>query len=219
MKTNHVLIDFENVHVKSLALLQGDHFRVHVFLGPKNAKLPADLVLAIHEIGERAKYTKLDAPGANALDFHIAYYLGALAKSDSEGFFHIISKDTGFDPLIQHLKTKKILCARSASIEEMPCFKQAAVTTAVAIGASGAGKLNGSATQGAVDDLIGIVVDDLNKRKAAKPRKPKTLKSTIHARCGKHVSTATVDAVYAELVKRGYLKIDGEKVTYDLPPV
>lgn len=37
MRTNYVLIDFENVHVKSLDLLQGEHFRVVVILGPKNA--------------------------------------------------------------------------------------------------------------------------------------------------------------------------------------
>jgi hypothetical protein len=217
LKKNYVLIDFENVHVKSLGLLQGEHFRVHVFLGPKNSRLPADLVLAIHEICDRAKYTKLDAPGSNALDFHIAYYLGNLAAADPEGFFHIISKDTGFDPLIQHLKANEILCARSASIEEMPCFKHAALTPAAANGASEAGKPAGAAAQVAVDDLIKIVVDDLNKRKAAKPRKVKTLKSTIHARCGKNVSVATVDAVYAQLVTRGYLKVEGEKLTYDLP--
>ena len=32
MKTNYVLIDYENVQVKSLALLMGEHFRVQVFL-------------------------------------------------------------------------------------------------------------------------------------------------------------------------------------------
>lgn len=34
MRNNHVLIDFENVYVRTLNLLQGEHFRVIVFLGP-----------------------------------------------------------------------------------------------------------------------------------------------------------------------------------------
>ena len=122
MKTNYVLIDFENVQVKSLALLMDDTFRVSVFLGPANSKLPVDLVLAMQSMGTRAAYITLETPGKNALDFHIAYYLGVMSKDDPAGFFHIISRDSGFDPLIQHLKGKKILAARSASIEQMPCF-------------------------------------------------------------------------------------------------
>lgn len=121
MRTNYVLIDFENVHVKSLDLLKGEHFHVIVFLGPKNTKLPVDLVLAMQAFGERAEYVLLEASGANALDFHLAFHLGRLATADPAGFFHIISKDTGFDPLIVHLKSRKVFSVRSASIEEMPC--------------------------------------------------------------------------------------------------
>src|SRR5687767_6909961 len=100
MKTNYVLIDYENVHVKSLALLQGGKFQVKVFLGPKNSRLPVELVMAMKELGDKADYILLETSSSNALDFHITYYLGALVTADPEGNFHIISKDTGFDPLI-----------------------------------------------------------------------------------------------------------------------
>lgn len=53
MKTNYVLIDYENVQVKSLALLKSEHFQVQVFLGPKNLKLYRDLVVAMQEFGDR----------------------------------------------------------------------------------------------------------------------------------------------------------------------
>src|SRR5688500_4223626 len=124
MYTNYVLIDYENVQVKSLALLKGEHFQVQVFLGPKNMKLHRELVFAMQEFGDRGRYIVLEAGGSNALDFHIAYYLGVLAKDDSAGIFHVISKDTGFDPLLQHLSGKGIACARSVSIEAMPCFSK-----------------------------------------------------------------------------------------------
>ena len=119
MNTSYVLIDFENVHVKTLALLKGDKFRVKVFLGPKNAKLPVELVLAMHELGQSADYIQLGVSGANALDFHITYYLGKLTAEDPHGHFHIISKDTGFDSLLKHLLGKGLHCKRSASIEQM----------------------------------------------------------------------------------------------------
>ena len=100
MKINYVLVDYENVQVKSLELLKEDCFQLRVFLGPNNTRLPIELVLAMQRFGERAEYIVLDNSGRNALDFHIAYYLGALVSKEPLGFFHIISKDTGFDPLI-----------------------------------------------------------------------------------------------------------------------
>lgn len=181
------------------------------------SKLPVDLVLAMQELGDRAEYIVLEAPGSNALDFHIAYYLGVLAAADSTGFFHIISKDTGFDPLIRHLKTRKVLSARSASIEEMPCFSQAAVSAVGSNGVSGKDKPIPTVAQAAVDDMIKIAIDDLVKRKAARPRTPKTLRSTIHAKCGKEVPAADIDAVFEALLKRGYVKVNGAKITYALP--
>ena len=123
MRANYVLIDYENVQASSLELLVEPHFYLRVFLGPNNTKLPTELAVAVHRLRERADYIQLETPGANALDFHIAYYLGQLASADPTGFFHIISRDKGFDPLLKHLKSKGIFALRSESIEDMPCFK------------------------------------------------------------------------------------------------
>lgn len=203
MKTNYVLIDYENVQVKSLALLKGEQFRVRVFLGPNNTKLPVELVLAMQELGDRGEYIVLGTPGANALDFHIAYYLGVLATADLSGLFHIISKDTGFDSLIKHLKAKKVFSTRSVSVEEMPCFVAAATnrTNGDVIEL----KQNTAPAKSSIDELTRIAVGDLIKRKASKPRTSKTLLSTIHAKCGKDIPVADIEAVYKGLVKRGYV--------------
>jgi hypothetical protein len=119
MQTNYILIDFENVHVKSLALLKDRQAQVKVFLGPKNTKIPVELVLAMQGLGEWGDYIMLEVSGHNALDFHIAYYLGKLVAEHPDGHFHIISKDTGFDSLLRHLQRKGTLCTRSPSIEMM----------------------------------------------------------------------------------------------------
>jgi hypothetical protein len=225
LKTNYVLVDYENAPVKSLALLTGEQFRVYVYLGPHNTRLPLELVLAMQEFGDRAKYIVLEKSGINALDFHIAYYLGSLTKADPEGFYHIISKDTGFDPLISHIKSQKIFCARSISIEEMPCFKKTASVPASmkeasiveTISAPIAIAQTGIPPHPLVSDLMKTAVNDLIKRKASKPRTPKTLRSTIHAVCGKETSSTDIDAVFDALEKKGYVKINGLKVTYALP--
>ena len=214
MKTNYVLIDYENVHVSSLALLEDPHFQVRLFLGPINKKLPVVLVLAMHRFGERADYIVLETSGANALDFHLAYYLGLLTAADPTGFFHIISKDTGFDPLVRHLKARKLLAARSASIETMPCFPPAA---GVAGDPEAPGAVPATPAPLAVADLIERAVADLIKRKAAKPRTTKTLLSTLHAQCGKQRPIAEVEGVYQALVARGYVKVNGTQVSYALP--
>lgn len=206
-----MLIDYENVHVNNLSLLTDEHFRVYLFLGPKNTKLNRDLVLAMHAFGERATYVELESPGANALDFHIAYTLGGLTQVDPEGFYHVISKDTGFDPLIDHLKSKKIYAARSVAIDDMPCFRSAAGQTALS-----ATTVESPITE-IPTDLYHAAIDDLRKRKTARPRTQKTLFSTLRAKFPKKVTDAQIDFIVQALTDHGLVKIEGTKVTYALP--
>ena len=212
MRTNYVLIDYENVHVKNLSLLKDEHFRVYLFLGPKNTKLNRELVLAMHAFGERAAYVELETPGANALDFHIAYTLGGLTQTDPEGFYHVISKDTGFDPLIDHLNSKNIYAARSVAIDDMPCFRSAAGQATVS-----APQTTESPVTGIPADLYQAAIDDLRKRKTARPRTEKTLFSTLRAKFPKKVSDAQIDFIVQSLTDHGLVKIEGTKVTYALP--
>ena len=100
MKTNYVLIDYESVQPDDIAALQHEHVRVIVFVGPHQTKIAFDKAAALQRMGTNAEYVQLSGSGPNALDFHIAYYLGCLAAKEPGAYFHIISKDTGFDPLI-----------------------------------------------------------------------------------------------------------------------
>src|SRR5215204_733250 len=116
MRSNFVLIDFENVQPESLQLLASEHFRVRLFIGANQTKLPYETVAAMQKLGERAEYVKIAGNGSNALDFHIAYYIGLLSAIEPSAYFHIVSKDTGFDPLIQHLKGNQVLASRVKAI-------------------------------------------------------------------------------------------------------
>jgi hypothetical protein len=183
-------------------------------------------VIAVQELGQRGEYVILETPGTNALDFHIAYYLdfhiayylGILTKDDPKGFFHIISKDTGFDSLIKHLKSKKIFSVRSSSIEEMPCFaerEQSALVTQCVDTEPQDIKIK--KPNNYIDDLVQTAVNDLIKRKASKPRTPKTLLSTIHAKCGKDLPNAQIETVFKKMQQLGYVKIKDTRVSYTLP--
>ena len=58
--------------------------------------------------------------GRNALDFHIAFHLGELATREPHASFQVVSKDTGFDPLLAFMKEKGITVRRSIADEPVP---------------------------------------------------------------------------------------------------
>jgi hypothetical protein len=120
MRTNYILIDFENVQPEAIELIPPEQFKVIVFVGAHQHKLPFEIAAALQKFGNRAEYVRISGHGRNALDFHITFYLGQLTSSDPAGFFHILSKDTGFDPLIEHLRGKKILIDRVDNIVKIP---------------------------------------------------------------------------------------------------
>ena len=228
MKTNYVLIDYENVQVKSLALLKSDQFRVRVFLGKNNTKLDSEFAIATHRFGDRAEYIVLESSARNALDFHIAYYLGILSASDPTAFFHVISKDKGFDPLVEHLKTRKVFAARSASIEAMPCFDSVpaaasespispAKHTKVTPPPKAKAMPSVSKPSPTPEEQYEAMIEDLNNRKSGRPAKMMTLLSTIHTKIGKERPLAEAQAVCDVLVARKHVLVNGLKVSYQLP--
>ena len=197
MRTNYVLIDFENVQPKSLDQLAGDPFKIFVFVGAHQTKLPSKIKTSLKRLGDRAECIKISRKGRNALDFHIAYYIGQFAAADPSGHFHIISKDTGYDPLIDHLKTKKILARRVMPIREKRVPK--VLTTKK------------------LAEKIAVILARLRPLKEKKPVRVKTLASWISSLFLKQLSEKEVSELVQELVKRGYLTISNTKVTYALP--
>jgi hypothetical protein len=197
MRTNYVLIDYENVQPNSLAGLDAEHFRVIVFVGASQNKLTFDTAAAVQKLGARAEYIKIAGNGSNALDFHIAFHMGRIAAEDPAAFFHIISKDTGFDPLVQHMKDRKVFASRSKDVADIPLLKVA----------------NSKSTPEKVD----VVVANLQQRGASRPRTVKTLTSTISSLFQKQLGDDDLAALLNELEGKGFIAISGNKVTYSLP--
>jgi len=195
--TNYVLIDFENVQPRNLELLQKHPFEVYVFVGENQTKIPYDLAEAMQAMGEKARYIKISGNGPNALDFHIAFYIGQLAAEDPEGYFHIISKDQGFDPLIRHLRNQKIKALREKDLAEIPLLR---ISNAVS-----------------TDEKLELIVDNLRGRGQSKPRKEKTLANTIDSLFTKSLGEEESAGLIRELQKRKYIAISEGNISYRLP--
>lgn len=197
VKTNYVLIDYENVQPEAMAVLAKEHFKVIVFVGANQAKVTFEVASALQQMGDRAEYVKITGNGSNALDFHIAFYIGVLAGIEPDAYFHIVSKDTGFDPLIQHLKAKKILACRSKDVTDIPIVK--------------------AANSKSPADRVAVVIADLKRRGASRPRAVKTLSSTISGIFQKQISDQDIASLIAILQKQGVVTVNGTKVSYSLP--
>jgi hypothetical protein len=111
-----VLIDFENVQPDNLDGLKKGLHHIRVFVGESQSKISLGTAKALQSFGSDADYIQIAGSGSNALDFHLAFYLGRLSLQHPQASFVIVSKDTGFDPLVKHLNRLGTACRRVASI-------------------------------------------------------------------------------------------------------
>lgn len=197
MATNYILIDFENVHPKNLELVTKHPFKVFVFVGANQTKVPFDLADSMQLLGNDAKYIKIAGNGQNALDFHIAYYIGELVGKDPDAHFHIISKDKGFDPLIKHLKSRKVKVMRETDLAEIPLLRVPVSTSD--------------------DEKISAIVKNLGGRGQSRPRKVRTLENTINTLFTRKLEKKELNALIKELQKRKLIIVNQGNVSYKLP--
>ena len=119
MKKKVLLIDYENIQQIDLSLLEDIDIQIKLFIGKSQNKIPFTLVSDAQRFGSNIEWIKIDGNGNNALDFHIAYYLGFLTRIDQKSEYIILSKDKGFDPIVRYVMKKKITCRRINSIIEI----------------------------------------------------------------------------------------------------
>ena len=117
----YYLIDFENVGCegfKGCGKLSGTDF-IHLFYTDNSRKIDLDI---INDHGESKLITHKVPTGNQSADMHLGSYLGYLigkecAGQDEECKFVVISKDTGFDHIIEFWKAEKgVKISRSEKI-------------------------------------------------------------------------------------------------------
>ena len=197
MKNNYILIDYENVQPVNLEILNGHKFKLIVFVGANQKNVAFDFVAAMQNLGDSASYQKISGNGSNALDFHIAFYLGELAASDENAVFHVISRDKGFDPLLTHLRSRKIFARRRDDVSEISFIKVSTCKT--------------------FDEKIQAIVASLASRGPSRPRKVSSLLNTVNALFLKTLDDAEQNALVAELQRRKCIEIKDQSVSYGTP--
>ena len=243
MSKPYVLIDFENVQPKALDRLQPGAVRIKVFLGQHQTRLMLELVQALQPFGADAEYIAIQGNGPDAVDFHIAFYIGRLAAEDPGATFTIISKDKGFDPLVRHLIGIGIPCQRLPDIEGTPAAskpaakkaakavekavpkvaakkapaKQAPVKQApvkqAATAAPAAKAAAPSAAKGTSTRTAEVVA---RLKKSSKPAKMSTLRSSIKSWFKPALDDKAVDAIVQSLQGSKAIVVDGTRVSYAL---
>jgi PIN domain len=199
MPKRYVLIDYENVQPGTLARLDPKRHAIRVFVGANQSKMPTSLITAMQQFDHRC--IQIAASGRNALDLHIAYYIGRIAVSEPGASFHIVSKDAGFDPLMGHLKSEGIAAERISAIDEIAETKASRVEPS---------------RKAAFPDPITTITDNLKRRPKARPGTVGKLQTVIRELFLKKLKDEDVTKLVDQLVKIGIVTIHGTRVSYKL---
>jgi len=213
---NHVLVDFENVHHIDPAIIGAKAVNLTILVGAKQTKLDADLVVKLLEHTASVQLIRLTASDKNAVDFALTYYLGRAVLADPTAYFHIISKDSGYDPLIEHLASRHVRVRRHNDFTTLTFAAPPKAAPAVPKPAKPKSAAAAPTTAAAgPPDPMNLVLDRLRKHTTNRPKKKKTLLSHLKANLGKEASDADAAQLLEKLIKAGRIEIDDkEGVTY-----
>jgi hypothetical protein len=189
LRTNYIFIDFENVQPSLTELPSEYPMKIVIFVGAKQNKIPIDIVMAMQRMGSNAEYIVINESGKNALDFHITFYLGNIAANNPDAFFHIISKDSGFDILLKHLKERQIQVNRYTDIAEIPLLRQLKCKSL------------------SEEQLIEMIIGYLRRRGNAKPRKLETLFNFINSHCGRSLEKKKIEELIQVLIQKQLIRL------------
>lgn len=214
---NHVFVDFENVQEIALAVIGNKAVSLTLLLGPRQTKLDVSLVEKLLAHAASVQLVRLASSGRNALDFTLAYYVGHAVAADPSGLFHIVSKDTGYDPLIEHLRSKHIRAWRHDDFAALTFAGPAKLPTPTPPAAAPKPKPQAKGQLSILDEREAQVLEHLRKPATTRPRNQKKLLSFLVAYFGNRITGTEASDLVRYLSQAGYLGIgDKGTVTYHL---
>ena len=186
-----IYVDFENV--PNVEIQETTDTRILLFIGQSQKRLSTGIVKAIQPLGKNVEWIQINGSGKNALDFHIAYYL-AINKAQPNTEHFVISKDSGFDPLIAHVNSLGQKVRRVVSFADV--FQK------IGLGRELEGKYK-------------KVKENLMKQqRARRPKSRKTLSSFIEATFQKKISTGETNKLIENLFREGLLEEKSKRISY-----
>lgn len=200
MPKRYVLIDYENVQPETLTRLDPKRHAIMVFVGANQSRISAGLVTAVQRFESRI--IQVTGNGHNALDFHIAYYLGRIAAAEPGSSFLVVSKDAGFDPLMRHLESEGIEVSRITMIGDAIEAKTPLVKP--------------SSKAPAAADKISTIIGNLKRRPNGRPGTVAKLQTVIRELFLKKFKDEDVTKLVDQLVRMGVITVQGTKVSYKI---
>jgi len=202
MSDTILLVDLENVGKIELAEVP-DGFLVAIFFGAAQKSVPKEFLKAAVKLRERFVYIDIEGQGKNALDFHIAYYLGQYLTKSATTRCVILSKDRGFDPLIKHLVSRGFTVRRANTLREA-CSPATAVS---------AGRRQGSESASMPPDN-GALQWLSRSAKNRRPRTRKALAAHLYSHFSKNMPETEVRYLIDRLIASGQLSETNGRITY-----
>ncbi len=215
--TNHVLVDFENVCDIDATILDNKGVILVLLVGAARKTLDLDLVEKLLPHAAAVQLIRLTSSGKNALDFALAYYLGCAATADPHGFFHIISKDKGFDPLVEHLQSRHLRVRRHDGFAMLDFCSRPQTTAADSAVPAAKPKAvpKPKPEPVTIEALTGQVLAHLRKTSTNRPKSRKTLVRYVVTHLGNGTTDAQAESVVENLSQAGHVVADSKgSLTY-----
>ena len=197
-----LLVDFENVGKIDLGAIPVG-VRVPFFFGASQKTVPTEFLKSALKLGDRFEPIDIEGHGKNALDFHIAFYLGECLTRSPGTRCVVLSKDKGFDPLIKHLARRRFSVRRETTLGA--AFPRIASKAAASASRSSPERWEDTELQRLVD-----------MEKAKRPRTRKRLVAHVYNHRKKEIAEADVEQFVDRLIADGKLSETGSTVTYHL---
>lgn len=218
MSHRYLLVDFENVPKVDLAALPDD-VTVPFFFGASQKSVSKDFLKTALKLGPRFVPVDIEGQGKNALDFHIAFYLGEYLAKFADADCVILSRDKGFDPLVKHLVGRGFRVRRVASIGE--AF---GTTHTRHEPGRGRAKARPPAAAPAPNTANSVPADVLSRARASlvalparnRPRKRQGLVKHLVSGLGRRHPELLVQRVVDELIREGVLQEADGQMSYRL---
>ena len=211
---NYVFVDYENVPGVDLSCIGEKAAHVTLLLGARQTKLDVTLAQKLMAHAASTQLIRLEKEGKNALDFTLAFYLGRAVQMDPEASFHVVSKDGGYDNLIEHLQKKHIRIHKHADDSRLTFEPGEAPKTAAP---KPSAKAPTPVQPSPKANPFAQILQHLRKQGDKKPKTRKKLMSDIKSHQGRDTTDTQVEKLVLKLEKDGHVSFDEKgRATYQL---
>ena len=108
------LVDTENIGKLFIPMLTDPEPETDylLFCTENSPTVPLSVLPKVAKNIDKLQFVECFVPGPNALDFQLVSYLGYLLNTNPEKKYIIVSKDTGYDPVVKFWKAKGFKVSR-----------------------------------------------------------------------------------------------------------